>query len=157
MSRGGVPEQSECGSVLMLVPAIALVAVALAALVLDLDYLYVTKAELANRVEAAATAAVDQLSLPGLYLGSTVEIDPALARAIAERQLGGASTHGYHVTGVSSVIQGNSICVLATARVDLPAFGALLGATPASQIQARSIATLPVPGQDPATAPIPWC
>ena len=157
MSRRSGLAQSEHGSVLMLVPAIALVAVTLAGLVLDLDYLYTAKAELENRVEAAAAAAVDQLSLPGLYRGSLVEIDPALARATAEGQLVNVSTHAYRVTGVNTVIEGNSICVLASARVDLPAFGALLGATPTSLIQARSIATLPAPGQDPATAPVPWC
>lgn len=157
MSRRHGRERAESGSVLMLVPAIALVAMGLAALVLDLDYLYTAKSELENRVEAAAAAAVDQLSQADLYQGSVVEIDPALARQIAGYQLTGVSTHGYRVTGVSTAISGNSICVLAQARVELPAFGALLGATPASLIQARSIATLPAPGQDPAAAPVPWC
>ncbi|MDA8117036.1 MAG: pilus assembly protein TadG-related protein [Actinomycetota bacterium] len=157
MSRRRGREGAESGSVLMLVPAIALVAMGLAALVVDLDYLYMAKSELENRVEAAATAAVDQLSQADLYQGSAVQIDPALAREIAGYQLTGVSTHGYRVTGVSTAVAGNSICVLAQARVELPAFGPLLGATPASQIQARSIATLPAPGQDPATAPVPWC
>ena len=149
--------RGERGSVLLLVPAIALVAVSLAALVLDLDYLYVAKAELENSVEAAAAAAVDQLSAAQLYQDSQVAIDPALAQAIARGQLGQAATHGYRVDAVNTAIEGNSICVRATARVSLPAFGALLGATPASWIQARSISTLPAPGQDPAGAPLPWC
>ena len=149
--------RGEQGSVLLLVPAIALVAVSLAALVLDLEYLYVAKAELENRVEAAAAAAVDQLSAAQLYLDARVEIDPSLAQEIANGQLGQDATHGYRVAAVSTAIQGNSICVRATAHVDLPAFGALLGATPASWIQARSVATLPAPGQDPAGAPMPGC
>lgn len=147
----------ERGSIVVLAPAIAVLAVTLAALLLDLNFLYTTKAELADRVEAAATAAANNISLQSYYGASSVAIDPSVARRIALTQLAGHIGHGYRVSGVVVSVLGNSVCIHASAAVDLPAFSGLLGGSPLSSIDARSIATLPSPNGSIATAPIPSC
>ncbi len=147
----------ERGSIVLLAPAIALLAITLAALLLDLDFLYTAKAELANRVEAAATAAANNISLQSYYGASSLTLDPSLSRQIALTQLTGHIGHGYRVSGVAVSVLGNSVCVHASAVVDLPAFSALLGGSPLSSIDARSIATLPSPNGSITTALVPWC
>ena len=147
----------ERGSIVVLAPAIAVLAVTLAALLADLNFLYTTKAELADRVEAAATAAANNISLQSYYGASSVQLDPSLARRIALAQLTGHIGHGYRVNGAAVSVLGNSVCVHASAVVDLPAFSGLLGGTPLSGIDARSIATLPTPNGSIATAPVPGC
>ena len=117
-------------------------AIVLGAFLVDLNFLYLSKAELENRVEAAATAAANTISLQSYYLHSALAIDPSAAQDIATGQITSSAGSGYVVTEVNVAIQGNSVCVTAHAHVNLPAFGEILTATAASEIQARSIATL---------------
>ncbi len=145
------------GSIVLIAPIVALLAVTLAALLVDLNFLYTSKAELADRVEAAATAAANNLSLASYYHSSTVVIDPAVAQAIAKAQLSGFIGHGYQVIAVATAVIGNSICVDATANVALPAFAGLLGTSLATHISARTIATLPSQSGLATSAPVPAC
>ena len=141
-NRRIVPSDNHDGSIIILAPVVAVIAIVLGAFLVDLNFLYLAKAELENRVEAAATAAANTISLQSYYLRSSLAIDSSSAQDIATGQITSSAGSGYVVSQVNVVIQGNSVCIAAHAHVNLPAFGEILGATAASGIQARSIATL---------------
>lgn len=135
-------EDTNNGSVIILAPVIAILATVLAALLVDINYLYTTQTELQNRVEIAATAATNNFDALSYYTESTITINPALARTIAFSQLMDRTGHGYKINRVNINVATNSICINATASVRLPAFGALLGGPHNWTVSARSIARL---------------
>ena len=141
-TRRIAPNDNQDGSIIILAPVVAVMAIVLGALLVDLNFLYLSKAELENRVEAAATAAANTISLGSYYQHSSLAINAPSAQNIATGQITSSAGNGYVVTEVNVAIQGNSVCVTAHAHVNLPAFGEILAATTASEIQARSIATL---------------
>lgn len=140
--EGGSSLNSESGSLILLSPMIAVLSITLASLLIDINYLYIAQAALQNRVEVTATAATNNLDTTAYYTNSVLVINPSSAQGIANYQLDNFSGHDYHIENIKMAVNSNAICIDATASVNLPAFGAILGAINQWQVRARSIATL---------------
>ncbi len=154
---GSGKTHSDTGSIIIFAPVVALFTITLSALLLDMNYIYVAQSELQNRVELAATAAANHLDESSYYLNSAIFIDPVLSRSIAISTLSGFNGHGYKINKLNVQVSTNQICIDASAELELPAFGAILGNLNNWSVNARSIANLISGAQSNTYSSNIWC
>ncbi|KJF16490.1 MULTISPECIES: Tad domain-containing protein [Acidithrix] len=141
------------GSIIILAPAIAVVAITLAGLLIDLNYLYMAKTQLQNRVEVAATEAANTVNKSLYYQNGTIEIDRNASAQFLWQSLNNHQGHGYRIIAYNFLSSASSICVNATASVSLPAFAGILSSI-APTITSKTVAYLPNPvNNQPVTIP----
>ena len=107
------------GSVLMLMPAAALVFVVLGALCVDFGSVFVVKRELGNAAAAAANdAAAQAIDLDLFYATGEVRLRADVARAVAERSLAaeGLDRLDARIADVVVDVAGDSVTVTVRGR-----------------------------------------
>ena len=134
----------ERASVLVLMPAAALVFVVLGAIGFDFAAVFLAEREVADLAAAAANdAAGVAVDHDRVYADGTVALDPGRARAVGSAAVANARLD--HLTGLSATVTvaagAPTVTVDVTATVARPFAGALPGGPDVTRVQARATAT----------------
>ncbi len=124
----------ESGSVLVLTLGLAVVALLLVAVVVDVSRLFLTRRALAGAADAAALAGAQAADLPAVYSGEAadgdVPLDPASVDAAVVAYVRSAGLAD-QLTGLSLVdvqTDGTTVSVTLTARAELPLYSSVTAA-----------------------------
>lgn len=120
MSEERLPDRrrSERASALVLIPAMALVVIALAAITIDLSLVHSAHRSVHRIASAAADDAAAMLDERELQRSGEVAIDPIAARRVVDAHLAAASLPG-ELVEVATRIDGSGTVVQVTVVVDV--------------------------------------
>ncbi len=127
---------------LMLVPALVLVLVVLAAIAVDSAAVFLGQRQLGDAAAAAANDAASALSDQSFYRAGTVDLDPTVARRVADASLAAQDHSGVTIDGPAEVqVAGRQVCVSLTGHVEAIFGRAVPGVPHTTTVHARATAT----------------
>ena len=139
--RGG-PER---GSVLMLMPAAALVFIVLGAIAVDFAVVFLGEREVANAAASAANDAASQgVDRDGFYATATVRLDPGVASRVAARSVDAAGLDDHLddiVVTTRVAADAPEVTVTVRAHVHHLFGSALPGGPEGTDVEATAVAT----------------
>jgi hypothetical protein len=127
---------------LILVPTLVLVLVVLAAIAVDSAVVFLGQHQLDDAAAAAAHDAASALSDPGFYRSGSVDLDPTVARRMADASVAAQDRSGVTIDGPVDVqVEGRQVCVSLTGHVEAIFGRAIPGVPHATTVRARATAT----------------
>ena len=127
---------------MILVPALVLVLVVLAAIAVDSAVVFLGQRQLGDAAAAAANDAASALSDPSFYRAGSVDLDPIVARRVADASVAAQDHSGFTINGPVDVqVEGRQVCVSLTGRVEAIFGRAIPGVSHVATVRARATAT----------------
>lgn len=127
---------------LILVPALLLVLMILAAIAVDSAVVFLGQRQLGDAAAAAADDAATALSDQSFYRGGSVDLDPSVARQVADASVAAQDRSGVTIDGPVDVqVEGRQVCVSLTGHVEAIFGRAIPGVPHSTTVRARATAT----------------
>ncbi|MBW3574448.1 MAG: hypothetical protein KY450_06205 [Actinobacteria bacterium] len=134
-------ERGEHGSVLVLMPAAALVFLVLGALAVDAAAVFLAQRQLANAAVAAANDAVTvAVDVDGYYGGGRLGLVAEDAQRVADETVGRLELDRLRDVRPVAIVRGDAVEVTITARVDHIFSGAVPGGADTADVAATATA-----------------